>query len=196
MNFSKKIHEHTKAHRFSVSIIYKLIVVFTISLLFSCASTQKVLSEFDENIDFNSYSSFVICIDDLFVDNINYPNYDNDNVRSLISDAIEIQMINKGHKTNVQNPQLQAGFRLMVEEKKATFTNCGINDEYDYWRECTIKTITYTEETLVVYISDFEKNQIVWQASIRCDLNRSKKRLPEYVNQLIETLYNEYPKLM
>jgi len=176
--------------------VFKLFTIIIISILFSCASTEAVLSEFDESIDFDTYTTFVICIDDLFVENTNYPNYDNNNVRALISDAIEIQMIKRGHKTNVQNPQLQAGFRLMVEEKEATFTNCEIKDDYNYWRECTIKTVKYTEETLVVYVSDFKKNQIIWQASIKCDLNRSKKRLQEYVNQLIETLYNEYPKLM
>ncbi len=166
--------------------------VFT---LFSCASTEAVLSEFDEDADFDNYTTFVICVDDLFVENSRYPNYDNNKVRELIGEAIENEMITKGHKTNVLNPQLQAGFKLLVEEKEATFTNCEIKDEFSYWRECTIDTVVYTEETLVVYVSDFSKNQIIWQASIKCDLNRSDKNLKDYVNELVQNLFNEYPKV-
>ena len=146
-------------------------------MLFGCASTEVVLSEYDESIDFDQYNTFVLCIDDLFVENTLYPNYDNNEVRQLIGDAIEKEMVTLGHKTNVLNPQLQAGFKLIVEKKEATFYNCEVSDEYNYWRESTIDTIVYTEETLVVYVSDFEKNQIIWQASMTCNLNRSKSKI-------------------
>jgi hypothetical protein len=164
-------------------------------MLFGCASTEAVLSEFDESVDFDSYSTFVICLDDLFVENTNYPNYDNNKVRELIGNAVETQMIDFGHQTNVLDPQLQAGFKLIVEEKEAVFYDCKEQDEYSYWEECTINTTIYTEETLVVYVSDFEKNQIVWQASMKCDISRYNKKLPNSVNELVETLFNEYPKL-
>lgn len=165
-------------------------------MLFGCASTEAVLSEFDESVDFDQYNTFVLCIDDLFVENTLYPEYDNNEVRRLIGDAVENQMEVLGHKTNVLDPQLQAGFRLIVEKKEATFYNCEINDEYNYWRESTIDTIVYTEETLVVYVSSFEKNQIIWQASLTCNLNRSEAKLKAYVNELVETLFNEYPKVV
>lgn len=174
--------------------IKALSIVFLL-MLFGCASTEAVLSDFDESVDFDSYNTFVLCVDDLFVENTKYPNYDNNKVRELIGEAIEAEMIGKGHKTNVLNPQLQAGFKLLVEEKEVTFHNCEVQDEYSYWQECTIDTQTYTEETLVVYVSDFEMNQIIWQASITCDMSRYNKKLPEYVNELVETLFNEYPKV-
>lgn len=166
-----------------------------ILIIFSCASSEAILSEFDEDVDFDNYSTYVLCIDDLFVENTNYPNYDNNEIRSLIGEAIETQMEKKGHKTNVLDPQLQAGFSLVVQEKETTFTNCEQQSEYEYWQECTIDTVVYTEETLVLYVSDIVKNQVIWQASITCDLNRSKGKLKSYVNQLVESLFNEYPKI-
>jgi len=169
-----------------------LILILT---LYGCASTGSVFSEFDEDIDFDSYTTFVLCIDDLFVENTNYPNYDNNQVRAMIGDAIEKQMQNKSHKTNVLNPELQAGFRLVVEEKEATFTNCEQESEYGYWKECTIDTAIYTEETLVLYVSDINKNQVIWQASMTCYLNKSKNKLQAYVDELVEKLFNEYPKV-
>ncbi|WP_347921708.1 DUF4136 domain-containing protein [Pontimicrobium sp. SW4] len=169
-------------------------IIFLLTL-YGCASTEAVLSEFDESVDFETYDTFVLCIDDLFVENTKYPNHDNNKVRELIGNAVENEMINRGHKTNVMDPQLQAGFKLLVEEKEATFYDCKEQDEYSYWSECTINTTIYTEETLVVYVSDFEKNQIIWQASITCDMSRYNKKLPSYVNELVETLFKEYPKV-
>lgn len=172
--------------------LLSLILVLT---LFSCASTSAVLWEFDEEVDFDNYSTYVLCIDDLFVENTNYPNYDNNNVRALIGEAIGKQMELKNHKTNVMNPELQAGFQLIVQQKEASFTNCEQESEYGYWKECTIDTVLYTEETLVLYVSDINMNQVIWQASITCDLNRSKGKLEAYVDELVEKLFNEYPKL-
>jgi hypothetical protein len=173
----------------------KLVSTILVLTLFGCASTSAVLSEFDESVDFDNYATYVLCLDDLFVENINYPNHDNNAVRALIGDAIEIQMERKGHKTNVLNPELQAGFWLIVQQKEATFTNCEQESEYGYWKECTIDTVIYTEETLVLYVSDINKNQVIWQASMTCNLNRSKGKIEAYVNEIVEKVFNEYPKV-
>ena len=173
----------------------KILILAPLIFLFSCASSSIVISEFDESADFDNYSTFVLCIDDLFVENTSYPNYDNNEVRELIGQAIEQQMTLKGHKTNVLRPELQAGFQLVIQQKETTFTNCEVQSEYEYWPECTIDTVVYTEETLVLYVSDIERNQVIWQASLICDLNRSKNKLEDYVNQLVEQLFNEYPKV-
>ena len=175
--------------------LHKLHTILVISIFFGCASSNVVLSDFDETIDFDSYTTFVFCIDDLFVENTKYPKSDNNTIRKLISNQIELHMINKGHKTNVINPQLQVGFQIVIEKKMNTFTNCEIQDNYNYWEKCTINTVEYTEETLVVYVSDFEKNQIIWQASKICDFKRSKKALKPYIEELVESILNEYPKV-
>lgn len=136
--------------------INKLSLLLAI-FLFGCASTGSVLSEFDESVDFNSYNTFVICLDDLYVENVSYPNYDNITIRQIIGDEVEEQMKDKGHVTNVPRPQLQAGFRIVIEQKATTFTDCNVHNEYEYWKDCTIHTVSYTEETLVVYVSDIAK---------------------------------------
>ncbi|NND26236.1 MAG: DUF4136 domain-containing protein [Flavobacteriaceae bacterium] len=163
-------------------------------IVLGCASTSDVLTDYDPAVNFDNYSTFVICIDDLFVENTNYPNYDNNKVRQLIGDAVESEMLNKGHKTNVFNPELQAGFQLILEQKEVTLTNCEIHDEYSYWKECTIDTEIYTEETLVLYVSDLKMNQIIWQASMTCDMNRSNAKLEGYVKELVQTMYADYPR--
>ena len=172
----------------------KHILLFTLLIIFSCASTENIISsDFDNSIKFNQYSTFVICIDDLFVENTEYPNFDNNKVREIIGEQIENQMIDNGYETNVLRPELQAGFKLLITEEEVIFTNCDIQTEYDYWKTCTIKTEIYTRETLVIYVSDIKKNQIIWQASISCNMNKSKKNLEPYIKGLVERLFVEFP---
>lgn len=172
----------------------KIISVITLLILFNCAPSSNLSSEFDESVAFDDYSTFVLCVDDLFVENTSYPNYDNKEVRQLIGNAIEEQMTLRGHRTNVMKPELQAGFRILLTHEEVVFTNCDVQTEYEYWKTCTINSEIYTRETLVVYVSDIEKNQVIWQAKIDCDLNRSKKALIDYVKELVDEVYNEYPR--
>ena len=163
-------------------------------LLFGCASTTIVLSEYDENIDFNYYDTFVLCIDDLYVENTKYPNLDNNYVRDLIGNELIFQMEALGYKTNVINVQLQTGFKIVITEETVQVENCEIQEELGYWKNCTIDDVVYTRETLVVFVSDIDKNQVIWQASIPCNLNKSKENLKIYVEDLVSQLFEEYPE--
>jgi len=175
---------------------FKFISLVTVMFFLGCGSTAdlKVLSDYDETASFNDYQTFVICIDDLFVENSNYPKYDNNNIRQLIGKEIEDQMEGLGYKTNVIKPELQAGFQLLIIQEETTFTNCDLQEDYNYWQTCTIKNVTYTEETIVVYVSDLQKNQVIWQASVSCNLNRPEIGLKSYIMDLVDVLYNSYPK--
>ena len=175
---------------------FKFISLVTVMFFLECGSTAdlKVLSDYDETAGFNDYQTFVICIDDLFVENTNYPKYDNNTVRQLIGKEVEDQMEGIGYKTDVIKPELQAGFQLLIVQEETTFTNCDLQEDYNYWHTCTIKNVTYTEETLVVYVSDLQKNQVIWQASVNCNLNRPEIGLKSYVMDLVEVLFDKYPK--
>ncbi len=172
----------------------RIVTLLSLFILFNCAAPTNLSSDFDESIEFDSYATFVLCIDDLFVENTSYPNYDNKEVRQLIGNEIEVQMEQRGHKTNVMKPELQAGFRILLSHEEVIFTNCDVQTEYEYWKTCTINKEIYTRETLVLYISDIDKNQVIWQAKIDCDLNRPKKGLQEYVSELVAEVYKEYPR--
>jgi len=173
----------------------KTLSVFSFILLFGCAATTNILSEYDDEIDFNYYETFVLCIDDFNVNNIKYPNLDNDYVRELIGQEIDNQMAALGYKTNVFEPQLQAGFKISITEEESIITNCEKEGEFGYWKTCTISAVVYTKETLITYVSDINKNQVIWQATIPCDLNKPKRRLKEYTKSLVKQLFLEYPEV-
>ena len=172
----------------------KRLGLISMLFLFGCASTTSVLSDYDKTIDFNYYDTFVLCIDDLYVENIKYPNLDNNYVRELIGSELIFQMEALGYKTNVINVQLQTGFKIVITEETVQVANCDVQGELGYWDQCTIDDVVYTRETLVVFVSDIDKNQVIWQASIPCDLNRSKNNLKVYVEDLVSQLFEEFPE--
>jgi hypothetical protein len=174
--------------------VYYIISVLLFSLLFNCAATSEVVYDYNLETDFNQFDTYVLCIDDFTVEHLNHPNLDNENVRLTIGDAVAIEMENKAHKTNVLEPQLQAGFRILISEETVAFKNCEHSKHLEYWENCTLHEETYEEETLIVYVADFETNKVLWHASIKCELNKPKKKLKPYINGLVKSLFDTYPK--
>lgn len=173
---------------------FKIYLVLILVLNLNCASTQEVIFDYNLNIDFDQFSTFVLCVDDLFVEHTNQPNYDNKNIRNYLAEAVTSEMQKRNHKTNVLNPELQVGFIITLTENHVSFNNCEENKALGYWQECKIEEHIYLEESLITYVSDYKTNEIIWQASVKCDLNKPKKQLKQHIDDLVKQLFETYPK--
>lgn len=174
--------------------IYSILSSLLLIILFNCAATTEVVYDYNLDVDFNQYDTYVLCIEDFAVEHTNHPNIDNELVRQTIGDAVAIEMENKAHRTNVLEPQLQAGFKLLISEETTEFKHCEHSKHLVYWENCTTHEETYEEETLVVYVADFETNTVLWHASIVCELNKSKRKLKPYIDAIVKELFATYPK--
>ncbi len=174
--------------------VYSIISGFLFLLLFNCAATSEVVYDYNLNINFNQYDTYVLCIEDFTVQHLDNPKIDNESTRQLIADAVAIEMENKAHRTNVFEPQLQAGFRILINEEKVQFKNCEHSKELEYWENCKLHEETYEQESLIVYVADFQTSKVLWHASILCDLSKSKKQLKPYIDGLVKDLFATYPK--
>ena len=174
--------------------VYSVISFLIFLFFFNCAATSEVIFDYNLEVDFNQYDTYVLCIDDFFVENPNYPKLDNEKIRQLIGDAVAIEMENKAHRTNVFEPQLQAGFRLLISEETIKFTNCEHSKDLEYWEECKLHEETYEQETLIVYVADFNTNKVLWHASVLCELDKPKSKQQRYINGLVKDLFDTYPK--
>ena len=67
--------------------VYSIISGFLLLLLFNCAATSEVVYDYNLEVDFNQYDTYVLCIEDFTVEHLNYPQLDNDLVRQTIGDA-------------------------------------------------------------------------------------------------------------
>lgn len=174
--------------------LFKFYLGALLMLNASCASTQEVMFDYNLDVDFNQFSTFVLCVDDLFVEYTNQPNYDNKTVRNYLADAVEYEMKKRHHKTNVLNPELQVGFTITLTENTVSFSDCEEGNALGYWKECKVEERTYLEETLITYVSDYNTNEIIWQASIQCSLNKPRNVLKEHIEELVRQLFDTYPK--
>lgn len=174
--------------------VIDLLASLLLVLNLSCASTQNVVFDYNLDIDFNQYSTYVLCIDDLFVEHTTQPNLDNKLIRNHLANAIDYEMKRRHHQTNVLNPQLQVGFIITLNETSTTFTDYNTDNPLNYWQECKIKEKTFQKETLITYVANYKTNEIIWQASLDCNLNKPKGALKNHINELIKQLFDTYPK--
>lgn len=75
-------------------------------------------------------------------------------------------MENKAHRTYVFDPQLQTDFKLHISEETVQFKNCEHSKDLDY---CKLHEDIYEQDTLIVYVANFNTNKVFWHASILCD---------------------------
>lgn len=167
------------------------IVITTITFL-GCAGS-RVVADFDRAIDFKNYKTFTICQEDLSVQNLDYPGYDNELNRNRLKEATTKEMVSRGYVLNEEKPQLQAGFKLVIEDVEMMFTDCFDEEEIGYWQECKINTYNYTQQTLVMYVLDLEKNQIIWQGLMEGGLADSPKKMTKAINENVARIFKEYP---
>ncbi|XLS30661.1 DUF4136 domain-containing protein [Flavobacteriaceae bacterium M23B6Z8] len=174
-------------------ILIKYLMYGTAILLFNACGGSKVIAEQDPNTDFRSYETFVICAEDLLVKDTKYPEYDNEEMRMQIKRSLENEMKERGYAIENSNPQLQVGFKFVVDDQEVSITNCFDEDEYSYWAGCKIETYNYAEQSLIIYVSDLEKDQIIWQGSIVKGLTMSPEKMKRTIDRTIEKIFNEYP---
>jgi len=172
----------------------RYIHVFTIGVLLfltSCQTTE-INSDYDNKIDFPSYHSFSVCLDDFQITSDKHPEYNNEKMKGLIKSAIETEM-KKFYSNNDSSTELRVGVNIKVEDKDFTYRSCERQDEYHRWPECKMKTYEYTEGTLLIYVADISKQQVIWQASFtgmtREDLIENEK----VINRVVKSIFEKYP---
>jgi hypothetical protein len=170
----------------------KIIGIIAALGLFSCSS-PKVLTDFDKAANFSSYKYFTICTEDLSVQNRQYPKFDNSTNRDLLRQATINAMEAKGYILNSEKPELQAGFKLAIADNELSITHCYDNSEIGYWQECEIEIYPYTEQTLIMYVLDLDKNQIIWQGILEGGLLGSPKKMKRNIEDKVQKIFDHYP---
>ena len=130
-------------------------------LLAGCASISTTFDASPEG-EFDRYQTFFCleCLDDF---NATLPQYDNEENRELIRQAIKLEMEKKGYFYQQEEPDLLVDFHIMIEEKNEI-----IHDAYPMsWQlsEFTTFPINYQYGTLVIHIVDRNTNLLVWQGT-------------------------------
>lgn len=174
--------------------MFKVIIVMILMLSFSCASTSDVVYDYNLDIDFNRFNTYVLCVDDLFVEHTNMPTIDNKKIRNYLAETVAYEMETRDHRTNILNPQLQVGFIITLSETTTTFKDCESTNRLSYWETCQIGEKTYLKENLVVYVANYKTKEIIWQASTTFKPGIPKNMLQFHIEHVVAQMFETYPK--
>ena len=151
----------------------------------------EIVSDHDKYADFRAYRTFSVCLSDPEPGN-EHAEYDNAANRALVKQAVESEM-SGWYTQNDSVPDLMAGFRIIIKDKKLTYMNCRDGDNYSTWPECRLETHKYTEGTLVIYVTDTRKGQVIWQASATGALADSPGGDEKLIRRTVSALFDEFP---
>lgn len=170
-------------------------VLISIVVLWEACTDSQIKAEYDPETDFSSYKTYTVCTADMEVENQAHPAYDNVANREQIKQALQQAMNNRGYIENNTNPQLLVGFHIALKDRQIHVADCKGENEYKYWEGCKISTYTYTDGTLVIYVTDLAKNRIIWQgaANSLLDASAEHENAVRIIETAVEKIFKEYP---
>ena len=168
-----------------------LLLLISLLLSNSCHTTE-VNSDYDSKINFSSYKTFSVCLDDFQINSYKHPEYNSEKMKNQLKNAIESEM-QKYYKVDDASPELHVGLNVKIEDKKLTYRSCDSKSVYHEWPECRLKTYEYTEGTLLIFVADVSKNQLIWQASITGITSNDLIENEKLINRLVQNLFQKFP---
>jgi hypothetical protein len=175
-----------------------LIKVFTITILLSACSSNKVLSDIDTEVDFTTFKTYAWSEEEDPV-NKDYPQFDNSLNRKRWKNAIDAAMQNEGYVLGEGNVDLQVDFHIQFEHN-AVIDRGYHNDEINNYPQIEPTGVYhYDEGTMTIHLIDLERKQVVWQGvSTRILdiglLENTDANIQKAVNKIFEKFHSQTTK--
>jgi hypothetical protein len=184
-------------------LLLNLLIVIVCGLLYSCASSSQVFSDYDRSIDFTNYKSYAW----LEKADSSKGFFDNQIVEKNFRFYVDREMSARGYRLDPENPDLLLDTRISTQKKSyTTSTPVYSNPGYDntpyyyngrwYYRSRYISPaiigynydqVEYNEGTLQVDMIDRKINQLVWRGisvgSLN-DIESFEADLPENIRKI------------
>ena len=187
MKHLKKIHKHIEGsinvnkHFFTITTLLLLFVVLT-----SCSSV-RVVSDYDKEVNFESYKSFAFYKTGIDQAEIN------DLDKRRILRAIEKELLVKGFVKS-SSPDLLVSMFTKSREQINVWNNgfgpygYGWGWSPWYWNNMNTSVSTSTEGVLYIDLIDANKKELIWQGQGTGYLSQNKKeeRIQEFVGKIME----------
>jgi hypothetical protein len=113
--------------------------------------------------------------------------------RSLIQKYMGEELDRLGYHNEESAPELLAGFKVIIKDTSVTFKSCTSRDEFTYWPECTFRTYKYTQGTLILYLTDARKRQVIWQSSVSGVLDGQSGKMDKVIARAVKDMFRDFP---
>ena len=175
---------------YNLSKTFITFAVFLSALLTGCSSSPKILTHYEQNIDFKQYQSFSLY--DPVVDKKQaYSTLLDKHIQSSIIKELE----RRGLK-HEENGDLKVSFNIYTKELIETTTTPTMNAGYYNYRGrygysygmgygSETRVSQYTEGTLNIDVVDFKQKQVIWEGAA---IGRLKDKMPDNVEQLVDNV--------
>jgi len=167
-----------------------------------CASSAKIIYDYDHSADFGSYQTYNF-FENAGPDQGDYQSF----FSRYMIDAITIEMEKRGY-TQSNNPDLLVNFNAVLQDKTKVSTSpapmtggyygyrggmySGWGVGYGYATETHVSQ--YTEGTFNIDVVDANKNQLVWEAvGVGRVTEDAQENLEQRVNEGVPKFFAGYP---
>jgi hypothetical protein len=136
-----------------------------ITLLLTAAACSpdisKVVIDYDNEAEFSEYDTY-FWSDEFLQNQTNQPIYYNSLVKKRIKTAVESEMNGRGYRLDSISPDLLINSHMVVDERTEVRSSPSVYG-YGFYGMDNIRSVNYTEGTLVIDIIDRSDKQLVWQ---------------------------------
>lgn len=171
-------------------ILQTALVMLLLMALTACSSV-KVASDYDKNINFDSFKSFAF-----YKNGIDKADISDIDKRRILR-AIENELIAKGF-TKSDNPDILVSIFTKSREKVNVYNNgygyYGYGWRWNpwYWNSRSMVS-TSTEGTLYVDLIDANKKELIWQGMGVGYISKNMKKKEERINEFVFKIMEKYP---
>ena len=159
-------------------------------MMAACSPRISITSDFDPNVDFNSYRTFALAPMEEPYDPA-FPMFDNEMNRQRIEDAIKREMRARGFTVNEEQPHVLVDYHIVIKDRTSI-------DSYHpqgkgFWQPHEVEIYQYTEGTIVIHLVDQNSDQLIWQGVGASLLRSTASNSEDRINKAIALIYEAYP---
>lgn len=189
--------------------ILKTALLTGMLILSRLGAWAQVSTDFDKSVDFSQYKTYAWSTPDIQVGN--NPVYKSGLITKNIETSLTEELNRRGLTMNVQDPDLLVGFHTYTEKKVDSYPTYGPSPMYypfgfrAGWRyypygfgnwpyawNNNLRTVQYTEGTLLVDVADAHTKQLIWRGAVEGNVS-DPARLEKEVAKGIHKMMKEYP---
>ena len=155
-------------------------------LIFGC-STPKVVSVYNDGLDFSKYESYRVNnpMDKDHQDEQDYAAYDK------LEHAIENQMNTRGYVTS-SIPDIYVSYRFILDPKiQYKSTNYDPISGNNNSSPARVKRTKFDEGILMIEITERARRRMVWQCSLDLKVNKKKKNI-DVISESVSMIFDNY----
>ncbi|AYN05699.1 MULTISPECIES: DUF4136 domain-containing protein [unclassified Flavobacterium] len=176
-----------------------ILPIMILGLIYSCGPTVKVTNDYDRSVDFSQYKTFAVY--DLKAQEGQMSQLNADRV----TNAIRVEMINKGFKEVTSNPDLKVNAVTILKDKKQVTSNSdfygygGMYRPYGYWGGGMVSgttrynTYDYVDGSLIIDIVSSKTQKLVWQGIGNTEFDKRPDNPDEFINSSVKKILAGFP---